>query len=1153
MSSDEFKAKCARTREIFLEGGIDISEWAISRGFKPETVSSLLDGRSRGLRGMSRAIAETLGLVHPRPKAASIKYAKTNAARAALRASIVKTPLEVSWRRVGDAIDRLTAQGMTPAQWGEANGISWWSLKPVFVDLRTPQQGGAMRACRMLDLLGPPEMAQHLYPKGRAKRPSTKKPKAVRAKPVRVKPAREKPVREIRLEISQRRLKELLDRLKNERVGVGEYAQLHGLDGNSLLLIIKSRVKGASGRPRAVAEELDLLGTFEPTHDHPPAPAWYRRAQMNAKRAARRQKVLPAAPSTQISWEKLDAVRMRLCAQGVTAEEWAKKNNFPPVAVETVLVGLDRGEVGFTRQVAAQMGVLGEPYFEQHLHPKSPKRHPRRPVQISLSRLDMMRALMAEAGTTPFTWAKKFGFKLSVVEAVLKGEDPCVGGEARKVAAMMYILGDPYIEQHVYPKPPAPPRGRKPGTAVKPPKDQSPQWAYKLKEWLATDAAPEVIHQLDLVKVCFEIKQQLVGASDLGVKFADRWIRQMISERALKRSQAYLFNRMVSRHPAGFDMARRLKPGAVISLWTVLIRNDLLDGLVDADIACVVAPKSDHEMRPQVEIAIPKLPPFVFREVDHLSPSSQVVLPADSLDERFSYPVATSERAFLEWMALKNRKGPGWVPAIPSKIKYEGFDLTRLHHLAELMGLSRDLDLWVAWRKSMKTRPPQPVVRPPSIALKAVDDPLRTQVPPKPARASPESVSTPPSPPEPKRRGRPPKGAPSFESILFSQMRAPVSDPSPETQPSTIRVRRSRDISTGLPNDDQKAPAPARQHLSWKRVGAAIDKMAAQGTTPRRWASVNGYQWWLIRPVFEEALVPGSAVARKLVAALDLLGAPEMEQHVYPRPREQSDAGYEWRWPAALQRWLESDAAPESLTRKEIHEMAWSTCLELDGGRSPLDQTIIDWIHQNVARGVFQHIGSAYVNTQVRKRSNGFSIAANLYPGSVVSLWTVLIENGLMDGSHENIASVGAPRRSTVKSESRVTMVEGYLPFQFHELEGSMFQSDRGSSDSFDTRFTFPVATPERALMDWLALRRRSGPTWVPIPPLKLSLELMNSGRLDRLASAMDLVDDFRQWRERHINVARRARGSQSEQSLTAVSSGEGSQAPDWEKNAWPN
>ena len=1143
MSSDDFKAKCARTREIFLEGGVDISEWAVSRGFTPEAVNSLLEGRSSGLRGMSRLIAESLGLVYPRPKAKSAKYAKRSAARAELRNSQVKTSLEVSWRRVGDAIDRLAAQGLTPAQWAEGIGLSWLAIKPVFVDLQTPKYGGGMRACQMLELLGPPEMKQHLYPRRRSKLNVTKKAKKVRTKPV----------REARLEVSQLRMKELLERLKNERVRLGEFVRLHRLDGPALFQIVKSRVKGASGRPKAVAEALDLLGTFTPTHDHPPAPAWHRRAQINALRPARRGKPLPTPPSTQIAWEALDAMRMKLSAQGITARAWAEKNNFPLTAVESVLNGLDRGEVGITQAAAHRMGIGFEHYVQQHLYPKNPRRRVQHPVQVSIKRLDMMRALMADSGVTPGVWAERFGFEPEVVESVLKGEDQCVQGQARQVAAKMYILGDAYIEQHIYPRPPLQPKVKK--VKAKPPKDPSPQWAYKLKEWLASDAAPEVIHQQDLIKVCFEIRQQLPGAPVMGVRFAERWIRQMIAEKALKRWQSHLVNKMVSRHPVGFDMARRLKPGAVISLWTVLIRNDLLANAVRYDIACVVAPRMGQEQHPQVEIIIPKLPPFTFYEVDHLSDSSKVVLPADSLDDRFSCPVATSERAFLEWLALIKRRGPGWVPAAPSTIKYEAFDLDQLHHLANLMGLRRDLDLWLAWRKSMTTRPPQPVVRPLGARLKATEEPMGKQTSPKLVRATPEPAPNSLSSPAFKRRGRPPKVAPSFESLLFSQMRSPVIDAWPEAQPDTIRVRRSRDVAPALHNGEMETPPPAK-NVSWKRVGDAIDKMAAKSTTPRRWASVNGYPWWLIRPVFEEAVLPGSAAARKVAKALDLIGSLEMEQHVYPRPLVPSDVSPDWQWPAAMQRWIESESAPESLTREEIFEAAWSTCHDVDGGRSPDDPTIVNWIHQNVEQGVLMRIDRVYVNTRARTVTNGFGIAHSLYPGSIVSLWTVLRQEGLIEGSSEDIASVGAPLRTRIKSERLEIVIDRYLPFHFHELDEPVFASASSSPDSLDVRYPFPVATPERALMDWLALRRRGGPTWVPIPTLKMRLELMDSGRLERLASEMGLVDDFREWRARHLNVMRRRKGRSSVPSAPLVidlpEASDGALPVDWDNNAWP-
>jgi gp16 family phage-associated protein len=49
-------------RDEFDKKGLSIARWSLLNGFNPNTVSDLLNGRKKGVRGEAHKIAVTLGL-----------------------------------------------------------------------------------------------------------------------------------------------------------------------------------------------------------------------------------------------------------------------------------------------------------------------------------------------------------------------------------------------------------------------------------------------------------------------------------------------------------------------------------------------------------------------------------------------------------------------------------------------------------------------------------------------------------------------------------------------------------------------------------------------------------------------------------------------------------------------------------------------------------------------------------------------------------------------------------------------------------------------------------------------------------------------------------------------------------------------------------
>ena len=308
--------------------------------------------------------------------------------------------------------------------------------------------------------------------------------------------------------------------------------------------------------------------------------------------------------------------------------------------------------------------------------------------------------------------------------------------------------------------------------------------------------------------------------------------------------------------------------------------------------------------------------------------------------------------------------------------------------------------------------------------------------------------------------------------------------------------------------------------VSWKKVGDLIDKFASLGFTPEQFAATNGYAWWMLRPIFVHGLTPKSSAGRRFAEMFKLLDEPQMPQHLYPMPPARLRDHLGRRWPGALHNWLASDGAPDVVTIQEILQVAVATSPSLDDGQPASGAAVFNWVAQRESEGVLKRTGGVYLNSLALKKTNGFGLAHGLNPSAVVSMWSVLIEQGIMDGPPESVSSIVAPKDSQKRSQWRPAHVDGFLPFHFYEIDKDLFeQVGHHGPDSLDARYPFAVATPERALMDWFAVRHRRGPGWVQFPPLRMRLELMDARRLDRLASAMGMDYHFAEWKRRRLNV----------------------------------
>lgn len=56
-----------------------------------------------------------------------------------------------------------------------------------------------------------------------------------------------------------------------------------------------------------------------------------------------------------------EQVRQRFRQQGKTLSQWARENDFPPIAVYRVMGGIDKGNYGRSHEIAVKLGLKPAP------------------------------------------------------------------------------------------------------------------------------------------------------------------------------------------------------------------------------------------------------------------------------------------------------------------------------------------------------------------------------------------------------------------------------------------------------------------------------------------------------------------------------------------------------------------------------------------------------------------------------------------------------------------------------------------------------------------------------------------------------------------------------------------------------------------------
>lgn len=161
-----------------------------------------------------------------------------------------------------------------------------------------------------------------------------------------------------------------------------------------------------------------------------------------------------------------------------------------------------------------------------------------------------------------------------------------------------------------------------------------------------------------------------------------------------------------------------------------------------------------------------------------------------------------------------------------------------------------------------------------------------------------------------------------------------------------------------------------------------------------------------------------------------------------------------------------------------------------------------------------------YLNALKRPVPHPNEAAALMRPGAVVSLHTVLGETGVLNNPSRIVYAIypnagqGSGAKRSVDSD-----LAGY---RFVSMSPALLEKGR-EEDRLDARASYPKATPERAIADWLYLvERRERSNLKPFatgqgavevgPPLDMDLDGLDMDRLRRCVEDLGVgraLDDF--------------------------------------------
>lgn len=175
-----------------------------------------------------------------------------------------------------------------------------------------------------------------------------------------------------------------------------------------------------------------------------------------------------------------------------------------------------------------------------------------------------------------------------------------------------------------------------------------------------------------------------------------------------------------------------------------------------------------------------------------------------------------------------------------------------------------------------------------------------------------------------------------------------------------------------------------------------------------------------------------------------------------------------------------------------------------DRRRLPSRGTLFRWIREQARSGALTPVTRGlYLNQLAQPAPVLAEAAAQVRNGAIVSLQTVLGEAGITNNYPDMVTAV-LPIRKGIAQSSRPVLAHT-TEFRFHVMPARLLDERAGSStDRLDASASYPRATPEKALLDWIYLGA-SPRTRLAGPPFDIDIDLLDLRRITRLAKHMKL------------------------------------------------
>lgn len=179
--------------------------------------------------------------------------------------------------------------------------------------------------------------------------------------------------------------------------------------------------------------------------------------------------------------------------------------------------------------------------------------------------------------------------------------------------------------------------------------------------------------------------------------------------------------------------------------------------------------------------------------------------------------------------------------------------------------------------------------------------------------------------------------------------------------------------------------------------------------------------------------------------------------------------------------------------------------------RRPARGTVFRWIRVQTENGGLRPVTRGlYLNQLARPLPTIAEAAGYIRSGAIVSLQIVLGDAGITNNYSDIVTSVLPIRAGNASSSRKV--IAGKAEFRFHAMPVRLLNEDAGAlEDRMDLDVTYARATPEKALLDWIYLGA-SPRTHLSGPPLDIDIDRIDSAKLTRLATRMNLKSELKSY-----------------------------------------